>query len=125
MICRTKTNQILAANRGEYIEGISDPNDAKWVTEDLTKTNSNAEATSDVQMEENFGNETEVNNEISESETAVETGMFLQSGSVSLRVIECCKKTDSKTDFFIFRKITSRPVNIFLAGHQRDDQCMN
>ncbi|SQC11291.1 exodeoxyribonuclease VIII [Klebsiella pneumoniae] len=69
-----KTNQILAANRGEYIEGISDPNDAKWVTEDLTKTNSNAEATSDVQMEENFGNETEVNNEISESETAVETG---------------------------------------------------
>ncbi|MGR6959801.1 3'-5' exoribonuclease domain-containing protein [Klebsiella aerogenes] len=69
-----KTNQILAANRGEYIEGISDPNDGKWVTEDLTKTNSNAEATSDVQMEENFGNETEVNNEISESETAVEKG---------------------------------------------------
>ena len=69
-----KTNQILAANRGEYIEGISDPNDGKWVTEDLTRTNSTAEATSDVPMEENFGNEIEVVNEISESETAAETG---------------------------------------------------
>ncbi|ELS1887104.1 RecE family exodeoxyribonuclease [Raoultella ornithinolytica] len=28
----------LAADRGEYVEGISDPNDPKWVREDLTKT---------------------------------------------------------------------------------------
>lgn len=28
----------LAADRGEYVEGISDPNDPKWVLEDLTKT---------------------------------------------------------------------------------------
>lgn len=27
----------LAAGRGEYVEGISDPNDPKWVHEDLTK----------------------------------------------------------------------------------------
>ena len=27
----------LAADRGEYVEGISDPNDPKWVHEDLTK----------------------------------------------------------------------------------------
>lgn len=28
----------LAADRGEYVEGISAPNDPKWVREDLTKT---------------------------------------------------------------------------------------
>lgn len=28
----------LAADRGEYVEGISNPNDPKWVREDLTKT---------------------------------------------------------------------------------------
>lgn len=28
----------LAADRGEYVEGISDPDDPKWVREDLTKT---------------------------------------------------------------------------------------
>lgn len=27
----------LAAGRGEYVEGISDPTDPKWITEDLTK----------------------------------------------------------------------------------------
>lgn len=31
-------NRLLAAERGEYVEGISDPNDPKWVHEDLTKT---------------------------------------------------------------------------------------
>ncbi|EMH98288.1 putative exodeoxyribonuclease VIII [Klebsiella pneumoniae RYC492] len=30
-------NQVLAAERGEYVEGISDPTDPKWITEDLTK----------------------------------------------------------------------------------------
>ncbi|EMO5616772.1 RecE family exodeoxyribonuclease [Klebsiella pneumoniae] len=29
--------QVLAAERGEYVEGISDPTDPKWITEDLTK----------------------------------------------------------------------------------------
>lgn len=28
---------ILAAERGAYVEGISDPTDPKWITEDLTK----------------------------------------------------------------------------------------
>ncbi|HDU5894932.1 exonuclease [Klebsiella sp. V115_8] len=31
-------NQVLASERGEYVEGISDPTDPKRVTEDLTKT---------------------------------------------------------------------------------------
>ena len=35
---RPDAKQVLAAERGEYVEGVSDPTDPKWVTEDLTKT---------------------------------------------------------------------------------------
>ncbi|TXV06690.1 3'-5' exonuclease [Klebsiella michiganensis] len=35
---RPDANQVLAAECGEYVEGISDPTDPRWVTEDLTKT---------------------------------------------------------------------------------------
>ncbi|SSI80422.1 exonuclease [Klebsiella pneumoniae] len=35
---RPDANQVLAAERGEYVEGVSDPTDPNWVTEDLTKT---------------------------------------------------------------------------------------
>ncbi|ENM1017830.1 3'-5' exoribonuclease domain-containing protein [Klebsiella variicola] len=35
---RPDANQVLASERGEYVEGISDPTDPKLVTEDLTKT---------------------------------------------------------------------------------------
>ncbi|WP_130938846.1 exonuclease [Klebsiella quasipneumoniae] len=35
---RPDANQVLASERGEYVVGISDPTDPKWVTEDLTKT---------------------------------------------------------------------------------------
>lgn len=91
-------NRLLAADRGEYVEGISDPNDPKWVHEDLTKKGQpeisrvtagvfsieglmatpapkrdNEEATSDVQMEEAINDETAPADEISESETADET----------------------------------------------------
>ncbi|QGG26459.1 RecE family exodeoxyribonuclease [Klebsiella variicola] len=34
---RPDANQVLAAERGEYVEGISDPTAPKWITEDLTK----------------------------------------------------------------------------------------
>jgi len=34
---RPDANQVLAAELGEYVEGISDPTDPKWITEDLTK----------------------------------------------------------------------------------------
>ncbi|WPR97302.1 3'-5' exonuclease [Klebsiella aerogenes] len=94
----SEISRQLAADRGEFVEGISDPTDPKWVTEHLTETKQpgvanlgggvfsidglmssettaqEKETTSDVQMEENFGNETETYNEISESETATETG---------------------------------------------------
>ncbi|HHS9783401.1 TPA: 3'-5' exoribonuclease domain-containing protein [Klebsiella quasipneumoniae subsp. similipneumoniae] len=35
---RPDANQVLASERGEYVEGISDPTDPKRITEDLTKT---------------------------------------------------------------------------------------
>ncbi|EOZ9094355.1 RecE family exodeoxyribonuclease [Klebsiella aerogenes] len=34
---RSAVDKILAAERGEYIEGVSDPDEPNWVTEDLTK----------------------------------------------------------------------------------------
>ncbi|ALU54402.1 exodeoxyribonuclease [Klebsiella pneumoniae] len=37
---RPDADQVLAAERGEYVEGISDPTDPKWITEDLTKPRS-------------------------------------------------------------------------------------
>lgn len=33
---RPDASQVLAAERGEYVEGSSDPSDPKWITEDLT-----------------------------------------------------------------------------------------
>lgn len=85
----------LAAGRGEYIEGISDPNDPKWVHEDLTKKrqpeiarvtasvfsieglmaspapkNDNKEATSDVQMEEAQQVKDEADNPVPAGESA-------------------------------------------------------
>lgn len=59
-------NKLLAAARGEFVEGISDPSDPKWVHEDPSKATSNevekeeiqpAEKTSDEQMETTDGNE--------------------------------------------------------------------
>ncbi|EPU0316297.1 TPA: exodeoxyribonuclease VIII [Klebsiella aerogenes] len=35
---REDVDKQLAADRGEYIEGISDPEDKNWITEDLTKS---------------------------------------------------------------------------------------
>ena len=62
----------LAAGRGEYVEGISDPGDAKWVKEDLTKPIATAENTSHVPMEETISDEAAGSAEISEGETAIE-----------------------------------------------------
>ncbi|WP_330983645.1 MULTISPECIES: RecE family exodeoxyribonuclease [Enterobacterales] len=51
-------NKQLAAGRGEFVEGISDPEASNWVHEDLAKTASNegekseVETTSDVQIQE-------------------------------------------------------------------------
>lgn len=85
----------LAAGRGEYVEGISAPNDPKWVHEDLTKKRQpeiarvtagvfsieglmatpapktdNEEATSDVQMEETQQVKNEADNPVPAGESA-------------------------------------------------------
>ncbi|HIB3268143.1 RecE family exodeoxyribonuclease [Citrobacter sp. FDAARGOS_156] len=75
-------NKILAASRGEYVEGVSDPTDPKWITEDLASTAQqtddrsplNEEATSDVQMEEAVSDEEQAGNEVQSGESSLETG---------------------------------------------------
>ena len=75
-------NKILAASRGEYVEGVSDPTDPKWITEDLASTAQqtddrsplNEETTSDVQMEETVSDEEQAGNEVQSGESSLETG---------------------------------------------------
>ncbi|MGO0651682.1 RecE family exodeoxyribonuclease [Citrobacter freundii] len=77
-----EVNKILAASRGEYVEGISDPTDPKWITEDLALTAQqiddrsplNEETTSDVQMEETVSDEEQAGNEVQSGESSLETG---------------------------------------------------
>ncbi|WP_373392713.1 RecE family exodeoxyribonuclease [Raoultella ornithinolytica] len=88
-------SKLLASERGEFVEGISDPADPKWVTEDLTEkeqpqiaslgagmfsieglmaspapTNAKEEATSNVQMEAAQPVKIEIENTISAGESA-------------------------------------------------------
>lgn len=77
-----EVNKILAASRGEYVEGISDPTDPKWITEDLALTAQqiddrsplNEETTIDVQMEETVSDEEQAGNEVQPGESSLETG---------------------------------------------------
>ena len=100
----------LAADRGEYVEGISAPNDPKWVREDLTKTqqpqvanlgagmfsieglmaspaptSTKEEATSNVQMETTVEVEGKNDNPVSTSESADATAP--QTNAVDARKI--------------------------------------
>lgn len=94
-LTREDVDRKLAADRGEYVEGISDPNDQKWVREDLTKiqqpqvanlgagmfsieglmaspatTSTKEEATSNVQMETTVEVEGKNDNPVSTSKSA-------------------------------------------------------
>ena len=94
-LTRVDVDRKLAADRGEYVEGISDPSDSKWVHEDLTKKrqpeiarvsttvfsieglmaspapkSDNKEATSDVQMEEAQQVKDEADNPVPAGESA-------------------------------------------------------
>ena len=100
----------LAADRGEFVEGISDPADPKWVTEDLAKkeqpqvanlgagmfsieglmaspapTSTKEEATSNVQMETTVEVEGKNDNPVSTSESADATAP--QTNAVDARKI--------------------------------------
>lgn len=97
---RDDMSKRLAAGRGEFVEGISDPNDPEWVHEDLTKprttevcnvgngifsidnlittvatpdTAIDLETTSNVQMEETRINEATIAPEVPISKTATDT----------------------------------------------------
>ncbi len=94
-LIREEVDRKLAADRGDYVEGISDPNDPKWVHEDLTNSKQpeiakvtagvfsieglmatpapkrdNKEATSDVQMEETQQVKNEADNPVPAGESA-------------------------------------------------------
>ena len=77
-----EVNKILAASRGEYVEGISDATDPKWITEDLASTAQqkddrspvNEDTTSDVQMEETVSDEKQAGDEVQSGESILETG---------------------------------------------------
>ena len=94
-LTREDVDRKLAADRGEYVEGISDPSDSKWVHEDLIKKrqpevaristtvfsieglmaspapkSDNEEATSDVQMEETQQVKNEADNPVPAGESA-------------------------------------------------------
>ena len=94
-LTREDVDRKLAADRGEYVEGISDPSDSKWVHEDLTKKrqpeiaristtvfsieglmaspapkSDNEEATRDVQMEEAQQVKDEADNPVPAGESA-------------------------------------------------------
>ncbi|HDG1691446.1 TPA: 3'-5' exoribonuclease [Kluyvera georgiana] len=97
---RDDMSKRLAAGRGEFVEGISDPNDPEWVHKDLTKprttevcnvgngifsidnlittvatpdTAIDLETTSNVQMEETRSNEATIAPEVPISKTATDT----------------------------------------------------
>ena len=107
---RPDANQVLAAERGEYVEGISDPTDPKWITEDLTKprspeianlgggmfsieglmtspaTNATEEGTtSNVQMEADLSVKNEIDSSVSAGEGADEPPA--QTTAVNMREI--------------------------------------
>ncbi|HFD2826667.1 TPA: RecE family exodeoxyribonuclease [Klebsiella quasipneumoniae subsp. similipneumoniae] len=107
---RPDANQVLAAERGEHVEGISDPTDPKWITEDLTKprspeianlgggmfsieglmtspaTNATEEGTtSNVQMEADLSVKNEIDSSVSAGEGADEPPA--QTTAVNMREI--------------------------------------
>ncbi|HHG1587818.1 TPA: RecE family exodeoxyribonuclease [Klebsiella pneumoniae] len=112
---RPDANQVLAAERGEYVEGISDPTDPKWITEDLTKprapeianlgggmfsieglmtspaTNATEEGTtSNVQMEADQSVKNEIDSSVSTGEGADEPPAQTTSVNMSEILAERC-----------------------------------
>ncbi|HAX4949808.1 TPA: exodeoxyribonuclease VIII [Escherichia coli] len=59
-VSQPDTNQLLAASRGEFVEGISDPNDPKWVkgieTRDSVSQNQQESEQNDQKAEQNSPN---------------------------------------------------------------------
>ena len=101
-----EVDKILAASRGEYVEGISDPTDPKWITEDLALTAQqiddrsplNEDTTSDVQMEETVSDEEQAGNEVQSGESSLETGEESHTGQqadVNQNTVSVAQNSDS------------------------------
>ncbi|MBJ9280379.1 PD-(D/E)XK nuclease-like domain-containing protein [Citrobacter koseri] len=80
-----EVNRQLAAARGDYVEGISDPNDPKWVHEDYSVASNEGEKTknedaSDVQVQETDGNEEQTGDALLTSESDLGDGEEADTG---------------------------------------------
>lgn len=77
---REDVDKSLAAGRGEFVKGVSNPEDPKWVNEDLTNPTSNEdektelETAVDVQVQEINGDEKSAGDALCQSEGSDITG---------------------------------------------------
>ncbi|WP_370605349.1 RecE family exodeoxyribonuclease [Citrobacter braakii] len=73
-----EVNKILAVSRGDFVEGISNPNDPKWVHESYNASNeedkTENEDAPDVQMEKTVRDEKQAGDEVQSGESSLETG---------------------------------------------------
>ena len=74
-----EVNKILAVSRGDFVEGISDPNDPKWVHESYNAASNEEDKTenedaADVQMEETVSDEKQAGTEVQSGKSSLETG---------------------------------------------------
>ncbi|WOJ29063.1 RecE family exodeoxyribonuclease [Citrobacter koseri] len=80
-----EVNRQLAAARGDYVEGISDPNDPKWVHEDYNAASNEGEKTenedaANVQVQETDGNEEQTGDALLASESDLGNGEEADTG---------------------------------------------
>ncbi|QMD25451.1 PD-(D/E)XK nuclease-like domain-containing protein [Citrobacter freundii] len=74
-----EVNKILAVSRGDFVEGISDPNDPKWVHESYNAASNEEDKTenedaADVQMEETVSDEDQAGDALQSGKSSMETG---------------------------------------------------
>lgn len=74
-----EVNKILAVSRGDFVEGISDPNDPKWVHESYNAASNEEDKTenedaADVQMEETVSDEDQAGDALHTGKSCLETG---------------------------------------------------
>ncbi|EHG7891587.1 exodeoxyribonuclease VIII [Citrobacter braakii] len=74
-----EVTKILAVSRGDFVEGISDPNDPKWVHESYNAASNEEDKTenedaADVQMEETVSDEKQAGTEVQSGKNSLETG---------------------------------------------------
>ncbi|MFQ1038236.1 RecE family exodeoxyribonuclease [Citrobacter koseri] len=80
-----EVNRQLAAARGDYVEGISDPNDPKWVHEDYNAASNEGEKTenedaADVQVQETVSDEKQAGDALRTSESDLGNGEKADTG---------------------------------------------